>query len=767
MHRRAPGTDYRALEVKNGVAQVERRADAARLRVADGRWVERGSEDQSGSMFAVVPASGGGVYAGSALGGLWYGDGEGGGWEPLGDATYGGANEVVALPDGAGGDVTIVTGTGGLVWRSVDRGASWARPAGLESAHPAARRMVRDTEGRVFLLMGDYWTGSMQLFRSEDRGGRFTRVDELGGLGDLWAPREGEARLYVVSDTLRVSEDGGRTWTPRGAIPDGASHRLVGSEAGALWLAVTDGQGQSGLFRSADDGQTWRPVGMMPDFWGAFTASRIRDDLVAWGGLEAWVLEGVDAAVRRVNSWDEYYIDPDRKLHADIMAITTTREGEGERWWLGTHGGVYRSDDGLQSVRNLSRSGLRVSQYYDTLTSTANPAHVVAGSQDQGWQQTESAAWDSDERFHLDQIMSGDFGQLTSGDGTHAWVIGTYPGATLITRGEVNPELTFLEFPRDGAISPWMPAVIADPDDPGSFFFLTNHVWYYERKEGSWRERVWSDQDFQEATGEYLSQMVLSPVDPQRTYAVTSLGRIFVSSDKAVTWELGEVDAPAPMWLYGAAVWASRQDVDTAYVGGSGYDNPAVLRTTDGGQTWEPWGQGLPPTLVYALCEAPDGSGAMFAGTETSAYMRAADGEAWVDITSGRAPITTYWSCEPLHHEATVRFGTYGRGIWDYRLAAQGEGCFPALDADGDAVPCPTDCDDTRPEVVARAPEICGDGVDQDCDGVDVWCKKTEEDERGCGCAASGTGGAWLGPVLLLLAGRRRRSGQLALGGTR
>lgn len=43
----------------------------------------------------------------------------------------------------------------------------------------------------------------------------------------------------------------------------------------------------------------------------------------------------------------------------------------------------------------------------------------------------------------------------------------------------------------------------------------------------------------------------------------------------------------------------------------------------------------------------------------------------------------------------------------------------PGLDSDGDAVPDRTDCDPTNPERWPGAPEICGDGIDSDCNGSD------------------------------------------------
>jgi hypothetical protein len=118
---------------------------------------------------------------------------------------------------------------------------------------------------------------------------------------------------------------------------------------------------------------------------------------------------------------------------------------------------------------------------------------------------------------------------------------------------------------------------------------------------------------------------------------------------------------------------------------------------------------------VYTLVEAPDGSGRVFAGTQTAAYMRGPDDEAWVDITGPDAPITTYWDAEALVSENTIRFATYGRGIFDYQLDPDHTGCYPVTDRDGDGVACDVDCDDTDATVFPGAPDAC-DGRDQDCD---------------------------------------------------
>ncbi len=188
-----------------------------------------------------------------------------------------------------------------------------------------------------------------------------------------------------------------------------------------------------------------------------------------------------------------------------------------------------------------------------------------------------------------------------------------------------------------------------------------------------------------------------------------------------------------------------------------------VYRSTDGGATFEPWGEGLPATTAYALAESRDGT--VFVGTETAAYSRAPGDAAWVDITGNEAPITIYWSAEALPGEDTIRFGTYGRGIWDYRIS-DGPGVCEGQDGDSDGVACTTDCDDGDASRHPGAAEVCGNLIDDDCDGNDPPCAPKLPSGKGCGCAGAGAGEpSWVGMVALaLVAGLGRRGRQAGRG---
>ncbi len=792
LHKTPPHLDSKQIERANGEAQLRKRnalAEVDGLMRSDApvpRWVERGSDNLAGRMHVTVHSTDGKrLYAGSALGSVWRRDlDDDGEWVSIGDNLYGGAHWLAVVPNDEPRmpDVVLAATDWGYIHRTDDNGRTWEVPDGVGSPWEVHRLLVTsDGSHTIFLITGT--NGHFELLRSTDLGRSFDEVYTIGYYtGDLWTPRTGTSELYLLDeDELLISHDLGDSWETVGSLETGSERgELVGCEAGAprLW-AVLDG---NRLYRSDDAGAQWESVTDVSDYWGSLNASVVELDTFAWGGVEVYRTHDGET-FEIVNGWGDYYGDPEHRLHADIPGIDVVLDADGDEiWYVSTDGGLYESRDGLRSVLNLSLSGLRVSQYYDTLTSSADPSHVLGGAQDQGYQWSGEGVGDG--MFSFEQVISGDYGHLTSGDGSHAYVYSVYPGFIFVQVGEDDPWYDWLDFPA-GETYAWLPPVIADPQQSDEFFFCATHLYRYERTGDSWIPSRWSEQSFSDSGWEYMSALAFSPLDPDLAWAATNQGRLFHSIDHGVNWSAAADGGPEGHYFYGTALLPSATDPAVITVAGNGYSGPAAFRSTDGGVTWSAWDDGLPDTLVYSLAEAPDGSGRIFAGTETAAYMRAPDGDAWVDITGNDAPVTIYWSVEALAHENTVRFGTYGRGMWDYQLDPDHTGCFPVQDYDGDGVPCDSDCDDHDPaqfpgaddacdgvdsdcdpdspvevdgdgdgylacaecddadaDINPDAEEVCGNGVDEDCDGGDDKC--------GCGCTAGG-GRTPLGAVVLVL----------------
>ncbi len=770
IHKAPPGVDWKASERVNGLAQIAKRNALAGSPPppTDPVWVERGSANLAGRMHVARHGSDGDViYSGSSKGGLWRGGLDGTDWVPLGDNLYGGVHWLEVLAGDVDGDpdVMVAASDSGLVHRSDDDGASWVEPSGLLSGQWSIRRLIMSSDGADTLYLVSCNWSDCALLRSDDTGASFEQIVNMDEyMGDVWAPRDGRSELYMVDEgALWFSSDKGETWEERGLILEGSSRgEIVGSEAGAPTLyVVTEG---NELHRSDDAGFTWQSMHEVYDYWSSLNASTQDPSLFAWGGVQVYRSEDGGESFAMVNEWWEYYDDPANLLHADIPGLDVAVSEDGQEiWYICTDGGIYRSTDDLQSVENLSLDGLRVSQYYDTLTSAANPDHIAGGSQDQGYQITNTMEQPEGDLHDFEQIISGDYGHLTSSDGTHEVVFSVYPGYLMAQVGEDEPWAAWGYFPEGESYVPWLPPIVADPDDQRAVFFPATRLYRFVLDDSGWIEgEPYSDEGLELSGGEYVSALAFSPLDSQRAWLATSEGRLYHSSDHALTWTRSSTIGPDENWYYGQALLPSITDVDTVWVGGSGYGGaPAVYRSTDGGQTWETWSDGLPETMVYSLCQAPDGSGTLFAGTETAAYRRDSDGD-WYDITGADAPVTTYWSCESLVHENTIRFGTYGRGIWDYRLDPEHLGCYPVQDYDGDGVLCDEDCDDHDATMAPGLEDVCGDGIDQDCDGEDASCAEPEprSERPDCGCASQRgrqvAGLAWLLALGVTL--RRRRA---------
>jgi hypothetical protein len=686
LHWAAPGTDWRAIEAANRRAlSLERFANIERGERTD-QWDELGSVNLAGRTHAAHPSGDGqSLYIGSNLGGVWHGTIDGENWTAIGDGLGTGSNQLLVVPAGGGpGEPEVVIsltsggpGAGGSVTMvaTTDNGATWFVPEGLPQTVWGYIRVVRDAaDPRTVLLLtrGRYETGDSRdytgylISRSTDGGitFEFRSVQPTSAPTDMWIDRVSGGPLYVMSgNTMRVSYDQGLTFTDVGtaaANPSGVI--LVGSEAGAptFYAALSDGGWK--LYRSTDGGANWEYRYAINDFWNTVAASITDPDLVFFAGVECYRSTNGGASFSKINNWYDYYGNPEFRLHADLPGMDVHWVNGQEAIYFNTDGGTFVSYDGGATVQNISLWGLAVSQYYGIFTSQTDPYLIAAGSQDQGFQ---VATLDARNGYlPFEQTISGDYGHLTSTVRDHNALYSVYPGFVLVQVLEDNPSfLLQLDFPA-GSSHSWMPFILADPLDADIFYLCADHLWRYERISGSYFEMTELPQDFA-PTGGYLTGLAISPVDYNYWYAVNSSGLLWYSRDAGATWtQSGE--GPAAHYFYGTAIVASPNDRNLAFVGGSGYSDPPVWRTTDGGILWEPMSDGLPGTLVLGLTLGGTTGDDLYAACETGPYGYNAWLGEWESISGTEAPLTTYWCIEWVPEIGVVRYGTYGRGIWDY-----------------------------------------------------------------------------------------------------
>jgi photosystem II stability/assembly factor-like uncharacterized protein len=215
-----------------------------------------------------------GLSGGSDGRGLWKTANFGASWTPFLRGYYAGDFSLVAPAPGDPATLWAGAGVGAQgasplgVWKSADRGATWA-PAGLPTQ--AVSALLVAESGRLFAA-----TDRAGLQRSDDSGRHWTRTSlpaDTGSVSALARPATEPSTLYALAEhitptsaaesALGVSLDGGATWALRlgGASVHAAVLAVAPASPATLYIddrsPILGLPAQDRLLRSADRGTTW------------------------------------------------------------------------------------------------------------------------------------------------------------------------------------------------------------------------------------------------------------------------------------------------------------------------------------------------------------------------------------------------------------------------------------------------------------------------------------------------------------------------------
>lgn len=712
LHKAGPGLPWRERDARSWAViqaerldQLRRRGPAALAepivmqrpfrdgsREVVGEWLERGSSNQAGRMHCACVADST-IWAGSSGGTVWRGRLDGSGWQPLND--WMAMPDIVSLGrrparDGRPARLWVAHGGSALFHTSDDEGQLWLPADGLDSPEDwgwTIRAEALDSASDSLLLLAaewDYieWTSRAGLYLSADGGETFARAFEAPAqpqLCDLWLNGDGTGGFLLANlQCYALAPDGSATLL--GSLPQNHDPNLVGRthlrgrvtpDGIELFAALSLGS-TSVVYRSGNGGQDWALAGTAPTstfMQNSFGLSAQADGPLFIGGVDAYRSGDEGSSWQAVNLWWQYYDDPANKLHADIPGLQALPAPAGsgleEIVLVSTDGGLYLSTDGLQTVQNLSLQGLRISQYYGSYSHRQFPDIVYAGAQDQGYQRS---IGDEGGLIAFDQLISGDYAHLVSGDGGNSlWCV--YPGF-LMHYPEATASEQILTWDFTTSNHYWLPPLMADPLDPAVVWLAGGGVsggTHLQRIQRVGNGLQHSEHPFNFG-GSALSALAASPQDPQRRYAMCGDGRFFRSADGGDSWTLSPgFSGPDAHYFHGNDIAVSPTEPGRLWICGSGYDNPPVYTSADHGATFTALSQGLPSTLVYALAVSDDGQW-LFAASELGPYVWDPLEQAWQSIAGLAAPDQVYWNVEWIESLHTARFVTYGRGIWDFVL---------------------------------------------------------------------------------------------------
>ena len=642
----------------------------------EGIWAERGSNNLAGRVHTLdIDFENDFIYLGSSGGNIWKGTIDGENWQSLNDYMQINDIKIIRLAETENFRRLLIGSSDGFFYTD-DEGVIINQSLGLESPIDWGefyRFIIKgEAESLIIYALAKEWdSGStISIYKSTDLGVSFERIysDNLQSNGsyDLWTYRYEDGDIFFLNqgELYKLLDNGSLIFISEITNSGSGDNLLTGGlDEDIFMYAKIDDQ----LYFSENRGIDWTNLGTLPSytfFRNSFKSSNINKEVICIGGIDLY--RSINGGVNwsKVNEWWEYYDNPSIYLHADIPDIQFILDpNDNEFVFISTDGGLYISYDGLMDeVLNISENGLGVSQYYSTYTAHYPPYTVYAGSQDQGFQRRISM---SEGVYDFEQVISGDYGHLVSpNQGESIWSV--YPGFVLLyPNAATNTNGITWNFEGSGYL--WLPPLMEDPGHENTVYIAGgginggNHL-IKLRKVGN---SIVSE-EMSYPFNNTVTAMAYSPIDPSHWYVMTYNGSFYHSTDYGISWQISTgFSGPESHYFYGSTIYPSNQTLGKVIIGGSGYSSSPVFISYNHGQSFQNFSEGLPNTMVFEI----DGTltdQVIFAATELGPYAYVEGQEEWINIMGLSAPDQTYWSLEYVPEIHTARFGTYGRGIWDF-----------------------------------------------------------------------------------------------------
>ncbi|MGH8173440.1 MAG: WD40/YVTN/BNR-like repeat-containing protein [Rhodanobacteraceae bacterium] len=646
---------------------------------------------------AVDPANESQIYLGAAAGGVWKTVDGGQNWVQLFDQI--GTESIGSILIEAGNPDHVWVGTGefyagcadyfgmGLFY-SIDGGQTFeARNGSGDMSMPLSflTALAQSPADKNILLAGGQGHcsegGSSSgggIYRTADGGLTWSYVLTSTGVRDLIFDPADPAIVYAQARGKGIykSIDAGQNWVRlENGIPFGTPATygrlaMAPSNSHTLYALVGPANGASlKLFRTDDAGDTWVEVNsdacegqcfynitldVHPTDPERLLVGTIRPAMSIDGGATLTIL---------TSGWGS-----GQDVHQDTHIVRFSHTN-GNRFWVGSDGGLWRTDNSGGVFKNLN-ANLEITQFYDIAIDPVDPDRIYGGAQDNS-----SSMRDGEQLWEVTEVTGDGFMNAVD-PRNHDRVFQTsYPnGAPAIILSTQRGVPGTFDWVSQAGFDfsepyPWVTPLVTGAD---SIFAASNRIYrsLIGDNAGAYSWTPMSDNLTGNATA---AVSVLTTADDGaalRMVAGTSNGRIHTTPDAL---------AEPPEWteITGRYPGGNVSDVaiDVAdpmriFVTRSAFAAPQLLRST-GGEDWEDVGTGLPLLPANAVSIDPIDPQRIFVGTDIGVYESKDGGDTFTPLMTGLPLGMVVTDLEISGDPHVLVAGTYARGAWKIAFEAE------------------------------------------------------------------------------------------------
>ncbi|MCP4726601.1 MAG: T9SS type A sorting domain-containing protein [bacterium] len=700
--------------------------------VAPDTWEAMGPANIGGRTIALAmhPDDTNTLYAGAASGGLWRltftGTGDNDynwtrvetGYPVLGvnaiamdpadkDVIYIGTGEVYGYKeqDGTaefGSRWMRIRGNYGLgILKSTDGGETWTKSLDwTKQMENGVLALEVHPENSDIVFAGT----TEGVYRSEDAGGSWERVLTRIMVVDVDINPDNPEIVFASCGNLGSSgngiyrsTNGGDTWEQlTNGLPDGWGGKtlldIYQASPNIIYADICNYAERIGLYKSEDSGDTWEfvsgVVGVNLYVGQGYFSHFVRVNPVDNNKIfmaKVGYADSDDGGITYTTIYQSTYdfvTSPEIIAHGDIHEFFNHPD-DPDKFFLGTDGGVFITEDGGRYFRNLN-NGFQTTQFYPGFASSnTNPDLGAGGFQDNGSAvYTGSAQWDwwvgwgdggyaaIDQNNNDVVYLSSQFLSIykssnrfnsTLFDDTDDW---SY--ATPHNRSQPrHPDQEWAAF-----IAPFVLAT------SNRMYAATNYVYRSDDAGETW-EHLNNDQPL---SGLPVVSLAASRSNPNVVYAATvpynpdNIRPRFYASFNAGTSFTDYTQGLPDRYIVDVAV--SPHNENAVYAALSGYGTSHLYRSTNGGRNWHDVGSGLPdlPTNVV-ICDPEDFSN-VYVGNDLGVWVSTDYCQTWYEFSEGLPEAVISMDLSISESDRKLRVLTHGNGAY-FRSLLPADGMPP------------------------------------------------------------------------------------------